>query len=151
MAPTLTFVNIWLPSASSSILFSLPYTNATCKRSPRLLCPRQPCCLGHTAPLTASAVGNRSLMWAYHITRQLPPHSLTAEAEGGYLCCSRTSAMPTSSSQRTSRTTWCNGLPTTPTAAYLAAEGISPTTGPRKEGKKDAQDLSLCDRAWCVQ
>ena len=47
---------------------SLPYTNATCKRSPWLFCPRQPCYLGHTAHLTASAVVNRSLMWAYHIT-----------------------------------------------------------------------------------
>ena len=55
--------------------------------------------------------------------RQLPPHSLTAEAEGGYLCCSRTSAMPSSPSQRASWTTWGNGLPTTPTAAYLVAEG----------------------------
>ena len=34
------------------------------------------------------------------------------------------------------RTTWVNGLPTTPTAASLAAEGISPTTGPGREGKK---------------
>ena len=38
--------------------------------------------------------------------------------------------------QRASRTTWGNGLPTTPTAAYLAGEGISPTTGPGREGKK---------------
>ena len=28
------------------------------------------------------------------------------------------------------------GLPTIPTAAYLAAEGISPTTGPGREGDK---------------
>ena len=42
-------------------------------------------------------------------------------------------------SQKALRTTWGNGLPTTPTAAYLAAEGISPTTGPRREGDKDAQ------------
>ena len=28
------------------------------------------------------------------------------------------------------------GLPTIPTAAYLAAESISPTTGPGREGKK---------------
>ena len=47
--------------------------------------------------------------------------------------------MPSSPSQRTFRTTWENGLPTTPTAAYLAAEGISPTTGPGREGKEKAQ------------
>ena len=29
-----------------------------------------------------------------------------------------------------------NGLPTMPTAAYLVAEGISPTTGPGREGKR---------------
>ena len=34
-----------------------------------------------------------------------------------------------------------NGLPTTPTAAYLAAEGISPTIGPWREGKEKAQDF----------
>ena len=28
-----------------------------------------------------------------------------------------------------------------PTAAYLAAEGISPTTGPGREGKEKAQDF----------
>ena len=64
--------------------------------------------------------------------------------EGGYLCCSRTSAMPSSTSQKASRTTWVNGLPTIPTAAYQAAEGISPTTGPGREGKENAQDLSMC-------
>ena len=104
--------------------------------------PRQHRYLGHTAPLTASAVGERSLMWVYHITgtpgcstllcsvplhctqaryilrtaevticiiserllersRQLPLHSLTAEAEGGYQCCSRTSGMPSFPSQTT--------------------------------------------------
>ena len=68
--------------------------------------------------------------------RQLPLHSLTAEAEGGNLCCSRTTAVSSSPSQRTLRTTWGNGLPTMPTAAYLVAEGISPTTGPGREGKK---------------
>ena len=47
---------------------SLPYTNATCKKPPRLFCPMQPRNIGHTASLTASAVGDRSLMWAYHIT-----------------------------------------------------------------------------------
>ena len=46
-------------------------------------------------------------------------------------------------SQRASRTTWGNGLPTTPTAAYLAAEGISPTTGPGREGEKKM--LWCCD------
>ena len=44
--------------------------------------------------------------------------------------------MPSSPSQRTPRTTWGNGLPTMPTAAYLVAEGISPTTGPGREGKR---------------
>ena len=44
--------------------------------------------------------------------------------------------MPSSASQKASRTTWVNGLPTIPTAAYLAAEGISPTSGPGREGKK---------------
>ena len=77
--------------------------------------------------------------------RQLPLHSLTAEAEGGYPCCSRTSAMPPSPSQRASRTMWGNGLPTTPTAAYLAAEGISPTTRPGRDGKRNRTGvLSLC-------
>ena len=42
--------------------------------------------------------------------------------------------------EKASRTTWVNGLPTMPTAAYLVAESISPTTGPGREGKK-AQDL----------
>ena len=40
-------------------------------------------------------------------------------------------------SQKASRTTWVNGLPTIPTAANLTAESISPTTGPGREGKKD--------------
>ena len=44
--------------------------------------------------------------------------------------------MPLSPSQKASRTTWGNGLPTTPTAAYLVAEGISPTTGPGRERKE---------------
>ena len=39
-------------------------------------------------------------------------------------------------SQKASRTTWVNGRPTTPTAAYLVAESISPTTGPGREGNK---------------
>ena len=68
--------------------------------------------------------------------RQLPLHSLTAEAEGRTLCCSRTTAMSSSSTKRTHRTKWVNGLPTMPTTAYLVAEGISPTTGPGREGKK---------------
>ena len=66
----------------------------------------------------------------------LPLHSLSAEAVGGYLCCSRTSAMPSSPSGKGIRTTWVNGLPTIPTTANLAAESISPTTGPGREGKK---------------
>ena len=37
-----------------------------------------------------------------------------------------------------------------PRAAYLAEEGISPTTGPGREGKKDAQ-LEHVHCAWCVQ
>ena len=41
--------------------------------------------------------------------------------------------------RKATRTTWVNGLPTIPTAANLAAESISPTTGPGREGKKDAQ------------
>ena len=71
-----------------------------------------------------------------HRPRQLPRHSLTAEAEGASLCCSRTTAVPSSPTQRTPRTKWGDGLPTMPTAAYLVAEGISPTTGPGREGKK---------------
>ena len=59
---------------------------------------------------------------------------------GGYLCCSRTSAMPSSPSEKgISRgilDNVVNGLPTIPTAAYLAAESISPTTGPGREGTK---------------
>ena len=39
-------------------------------------------------------------------------------------------------SQKASRTTWVNGLPTIPTAANLAAESISPTAGPGREGNK---------------
>ena len=38
--------------------------------------------------------------------------------------------------RKASRSTWVNGLPTIPTAANLAAESISPTTGPGREGKK---------------
>ena len=75
--------------------------------------------------------------------RQLPPHSLTAEAEGGYPCCSGTSAMPPSPSQKASR--WPANHAT---AAYLAAEGISPTTGPGREGKRKDTAVSLelaCD------
>ena len=49
---------------------------------------------------------------------------------------SRTLAMPSSPSQKASWTNVGNGLPTTPTAAYLAAEGISPTTRPGREGNK---------------
>ena len=74
--------------------------------------------------------------------RQLPLHSLTAEAEGGNLCCSRTSAMSSSPTQRTPRTKWVKGLPTMPTAAYLVAEGISPTTGPGRERKKRRTSVS---------
>ena len=58
-----------------------------------------------------------------------------------------------------------NGLPTTPTAAYLAAEGISPTTRKEKKAqtekfdktdhlkqqKKRLKILSLCVSTWCVQ
>ena len=62
--------------------------------------------------------------------------SLTTKAEEGYLCCSRTSAVSASPSQSTPRTSWGNGLPSMPTAAYLVAEGISPTTGPGREGKE---------------
>ena len=52
----------------------------------------------------------------------------------------------------TPRTTWGNGLPTMPTAAYLVAEGISPTTGPGREGKgKTLWCLSPCVDPWCVQ
>ena len=40
------------------------------------------------------------------------------------------------SSQKASRSTWVNGLPTIPTAANLAAESIPPTTGPGREGNK---------------
>ena len=36
-----------------------------------------------------------------------------------------------------------NGLPTMPTAAYLVAEGISPTTGPGREGKEKDTVVSL--------
>ena len=74
---------------------------------------------------------------------------------GGYPCCSRTSAMPSSPQRKASRTRWVNGLPTIPTAAYLAAESISPTTGPAgREGKKNAH-LSMCaahgvcNEVWC--
>ena len=42
---------------------SKPYTRALL-----LLCPMQPRYIGHTDHLTASAVGDRSLTWAYHIT-----------------------------------------------------------------------------------
>ena len=35
-----------------------------------------------------------------------------------------------------------NGLPTMPTAAYLVAEGIPPTTGPGRDGKKRT--------LWCL-
>ena len=38
--------------------------------------------------------------------------------------------MPSSPTQKASRTTWVNGLPTIPTAANLAAEGIPPNPGP---------------------
>ena len=44
-------------------------------------------------------------------------------------------------------------MPTMPTAAYLVAEGISPTTGPGREGKEKYTVVSLeptC-RTWCVQ
>ena len=70
--------------------------------------------------------------------RQLPLHSLTAEAEGGNLCCSRTTAVPSSPSQRTPqpRTKWVNGLPTMPAAAYLAAEASRQPTGPGREPEK---------------
>ena len=150
--------------------------------------------LGYAALLSASAVGDRSLMWVCHITgtpgcstalcsvplhctqaryfartveaticifserlpdrpQQLSLHSLTAEAEGGYLCCSRTTAVPSSPSQKTHRTKWWNVLPTMPTAAYLVAEGISPTTGPGREGKEKTLWclLSLHVSTWCVQ
>ena len=50
-------------------------------------------------------------------------------------------------SQRTPRTTWRNGLPTMPTAAFLVAEGISPTTGPGREGKGKGSGLSACASA----
>ena len=59
--------------------------------------------------------------------------------------------MPSSPSQRTRRATWENGLPTMPTAAYLVAEGISPTTGPGREGKENAQVLEMGVSTWCVQ
>ena len=34
----------------------------TGKRLPQLFCPMQPCYIGHTAPLTASAVGNNTTL-----------------------------------------------------------------------------------------
>ena len=64
--------------------------------------------------------------------------------------------MSSSPSQRTPRTAWENGLPTIPTAAYLVAEGISPTTGPGREGREKTPKclLSLhvacgvCNEVW---
>ena len=59
--------------------------------------------------------------------------------------------MPSSPSQKASWTTWVNGLPTIPTAAYLAAEGTSPTTGPGREGKKDTvvSHEHMCAQSVC--
>ena len=45
--------------------------------------------------------------------------------------------------RKASRSTWVNGLPTIPTAANLAAESISPTTGPGREGNK-----RCCGAVW---
>ena len=45
-------------------------------------------------------------------------------------------ALISSPSQKGSRTPLVDGLPTIPTAANLAAQSISPITGPRREGKK---------------
>ena len=45
--------------------------------------------------------------------------------------------------RKASRTTWVNGLPTIPTAAHLAAESISPTTEPGREGNK-----RCCGAVW---
>ena len=41
-----------------------------------------------------------------------------------------------------------NGLPTMPTAAYLVAESISPTTGPGREGKEKLRCLEM--GVWCM-
>ena len=60
-----------------------------------------------------------------------------------------------SPSQKASRTTWVNGLPTIPTAANLAAESISPTTGPGREGNKRCAGAvsDVCvvhvNEVWC--
>ena len=50
-------------------------------------------------------------------------------------------------SQKASRTTWVNGLPTIPTAACLAAESISPTTAPGREGNKRC--AGAVSDVWC--
>ena len=72
--------------------------------------------------------------------RERPRHFrctlLQQKLREGYLCCSRTSAMPSTPSQKVSGTTWVDGLPTTPAEANLAAESISLTTGPGREGNK---------------
>ena len=65
--------------------------------------------------------------------RKLPLHSLTAEAEGGNLCCSRNSAV--SSSPHRGHTGRSGRMACQPCPLQLA-EGISPTTGPGREGKK---------------
>ena len=41
----------------------------TSKRLPQWLCPMQPRYIGHTASLTASAEGDKSLIWSYRISR----------------------------------------------------------------------------------
>ena len=50
-------------------------------------------------------------------------------------------------SQKASRTTWVNGLPTIPTAANLTAESISPTRGPGWEGNKKC--AGAVSDVWC--
>ena len=55
-------------SIGGKCFYHSPTPMHTGKRSSQLFCPRQLRYLGRTAPLTASVVGDRSLMWAYHIT-----------------------------------------------------------------------------------
>ena len=83
--------------------------------------------------------------------RQLPLHSLTAEAEGGNLCCSRATAVPSIPNRR--HPDKVGEWPANHAHSSLpGCRGHLANHRAREGGKrKRFRSLSLCVGTWCVQ
>ena len=111
------------------------YRDARMQHSP-MQCP------SYTAPRVGNSCGlsrSRSAKSPVRL-RERPRHyrctPLQQELREGTYAVPGPRQCPPLPQRKASRTTWVNGLPTIPTAANLAAESISPTTGPGREGNK---------------